>query len=192
LQHNIRRKATSTLENLLRINKMDVLIIQKLDEELQAHIERYTELINFLDKEKTYLLNLDLDGLLMLSKAKEELARGIIRDGQSFQDSLATAGAMLGLDQDTAPTLAEISALCPLPYSNRLADGAMTLARLKNQILRENDQAKLFVEESLELVTESINILTGANQLKGDSYSKSGKKEKGVKKALPSKFSRDI
>jgi hypothetical protein len=171
---------------------MDIHIIQKLDEELKLHMERYGQLIDFLDREKTYLLNLDLDGLLILSKAKEELAKGIIKDGQAFQDSLSTAGLMLGLAEDPPPTLTEVAALCPLPYSNRLADGAMTLARLKNQIMRENEQAKHFVEASLDLVNESINILTGASQVKGDSYSNRGEKDKGVKKALPAKLSRDV
>jgi hypothetical protein len=171
---------------------MDITIIQKLDEELNGHLARYSELIEFLDKEKKYLLNLDLDGLLVVSKAKEELAKKIIKGSEGFRDYLFMAGAMLGLKSDNPPTLVEVAALCPKPYANRLADGAMALARLKNQILRENDQARHFVEESLDLVTESINMLSGANQLKGDSYNNDGKKGKGVKKSLPSKLSRDV
>ncbi|MDR2200119.1 MAG: flagellar protein FlgN [Deltaproteobacteria bacterium] len=170
---------------------MDLTIIQKLEEELNSHLERYRELIDFLEKEKRYLINMDLDGLLRLSRLKEELAKKIMAGEPSFRDSLSMAGAMLGLKSEK-PTLAEVAKGCPLPFSNRLADGAITLAGLKNRILRENEQAKRFVEESLDLVTESINILSGANQLKGESYASDGKKEKGVKKALPAKLSRDV
>jgi hypothetical protein len=171
---------------------MDISIIQRLEEELDGHLGRYTELIDFLEQEKRYLLNLDLDGLLVLSRAKEELARRIIRGSEGFKEHLSMAASMLGFDAGSNPTLAEVAGRCPLPFSNRLADGAMTLSRLKNQILRENEQARRYTEESLGLVTDSINILSGANQLKGDSYGNDGKKDKGVKKSLPSKLSRDV
>jgi hypothetical protein len=171
---------------------MDITIIQRLEEELNGHLARYGKLIEFLETEKKYLLNLDLDGLLVLSKAKEELALRIIRGSDAFREHLSMAGLMLGLEEGSNPTLAEVAALCPAPYKNRIADGAISLARLKNLILRENEQAKHFVEESLELVTDSINILSGANQLKGDSYTNDGKTEKGVKRSLPAKLSRDV
>ncbi|MDR1167141.1 MAG: flagellar export chaperone FlgN [Deltaproteobacteria bacterium] len=171
---------------------MDITLIQKLDADLGDHLARYRELIAFLDQEKAYLLSLDLDGLLHVSRAKEKLARNIIAKSEAFKESLASVALMLGLPLEPLPTLSEVGALCPPPFGARVADGAMTLARLKNQILRENSQAQAFVEESLGLVAESLNILSGANQIQGDGYKSDGKKEKGVKKALPSKLSRDI
>ena len=80
----------------------------------------------------------------------------------------------------------------PGAFGIRLSEGAAKLARLKNLIIRENAVAKRFVEESLDLVTDSINILSGASQVKAEGYGSDGKKEKGVKKALPSKISREV
>jgi hypothetical protein len=171
---------------------MDITVVRQLEEELAGHLERYRELADFLEQEKKHLLNLDLDGLLVVSKAKERLARNIIAGSGALRDSIAQTALMLGLGDDPLPTLAEIARLTPAPYGIRLGEGAGTLARLKNLILRENETARHFVEESLDLVTGSINILSGADQLKGNGYGSDGKKEKGVKKALPSKFSREV
>ncbi|MDR2612314.1 MAG: flagellar export chaperone FlgN [Deltaproteobacteria bacterium] len=171
---------------------MDISVVNRLEERLQEHLVRYQELVDYLEQEKKQLLNLDLDGLLVTSKAKERLARNIIAGSRAFQDTLAEAALMLGLDGEHPPTLAEIAARTPAPYGTRLSEGAGTLARLKNLILRENETARHFVEESLELVTGSINILSGADQVRGDGYGSDGKKDKGVKKALPSKLSREV
>jgi hypothetical protein len=171
---------------------MDISLVQCLEGQLQEHLERYQKLVDFLEQEKKHLLNLDLDGLLAVSKAKERLARNIIAGSGSLQDSIAEAALMLGLGTDPAPTLAEIASRIPAPYGARLSEGAGNLARLKNLILRENETARHFVEESLELVTGSINILSGADQIKGSGYGNDGKKDKGVKKALPSKLSREV
>jgi hypothetical protein len=171
---------------------MDISLIQKLQNHLNEHLERYQELIDFLDKEKLYLLNLDLDGLLVVSKAKENLARSILASGNEIKETLLEVALMLGFDQEKIPTLSELGTKLPNPYRNAIIDGANHLALLKNRIVRENAQAQAFVEQSLNLVNESLNILSGANQIKADGYQSDGKKDKSVKKALPSKLSRDI
>jgi hypothetical protein len=171
---------------------MDISVVRKLEERLEEHLARYQELIDYLEEEKKHLLNLDLDGLMAVSKAKEKLARNIIAGSESFRETLGEAALMLGLAADPPPTLTEIAARTPGPYGVKLSEGAGSLARLKNLILRENETARHFVEESLELVTGSINILSGADQLKGQGYGSDGKKEKGVKKAPPSKLSREV
>jgi hypothetical protein len=171
---------------------MDITVVQQLEEQLAGHLERYQALVDFLEQEKKHLLNLDLDGLMVVSKAKEKLARNIIAGSGDLKEAIDRTALMLGLTDDPPPTLAEIAARAPAPYGIRLGEGAGSLARLKNLILRENETARHFVEESLELVTGSINILSGAEQLKGGGYGSDGKKEKGVKKALPSKLSREV
>jgi hypothetical protein len=171
---------------------MDLTIIRSLEESLEGQLSKYQELIDFLEIEKQKLLNLDLDGLLTVGKAKEKLANSIIKSGESLKDAIAETALMLGLSKDPLPTLSEIASKIPGPFGARLSDGASKLARLKNLILRENAMAKRFVEESLDLVTGSINILSGANQIKAEGYGSDGKKEKGVKKALPSKISREV
>jgi hypothetical protein len=171
---------------------MDILKIQDLNNQLEAHLGRYQSLIDYLEREKKCLLALDLDGLLVTSQAKENMAKAIVEGMGPLTAAISEVGLMLGLGGQIPPTLPEIAALCPKPWDNRLNDGAMRLARLKNQILRENEQARLFVEEALNLVTGSINILTGADQIKGQGYRNDGTKERGVKKALPTKLSRAI
>ncbi|MDR2459709.1 MAG: flagellar protein FlgN [Deltaproteobacteria bacterium] len=171
---------------------MDITLISQLSEALQEHTARYQELIDFLEDEKKYLLNLDLDGLLLVSKAKEKLAKIILASNEKLTEKIACAALMLGLPLDPPPTLAAIAMATPGPFGAKLSEMASTLARLKNLIVRENATAKHFVEHSLELVTESLNILSGANQLKGDGYSSDGKKEKTVKRGLPSKLSREV
>jgi hypothetical protein len=171
---------------------MDITIISQLEESLREHTARYQELIDFLEREKKYLLNLDLDGLLIVSRAKEKLAKTILKSNLGLKENIISAALMLGLPIEPFPTLASIAHEVPGPFGARLSEGINNLARLKNLIVRENAMAKHFVEQSLDLVTESLNILSGANKLKGDGYSADGKKEKTVKKGLPSKLSREV
>jgi hypothetical protein len=99
---------------------------------------------------------------------------------------------MLGIPTTPSPTLAEVASRCPRPYDNRINDGAIALARLKNIISRENEANRLFIEQSLSLVNESLNILTGADQIKSEGYRKDGTKDKSVKRSLPTKLSKEV
>jgi hypothetical protein len=171
---------------------MDITVIQNLSEKLDSHLERYQFLIDFLNTERKCLLSLDLEGLMQTSKYKETLARNIMESIENLTESLARAGLMLGLDTDKPPTLAEVAALSPKPFDNRLNDGAIKLARLKNIIAMENEANRHFIEYSLGLINESLNFLTGADQIKADSYRQDGSKDKSVKKALPTKLSKEV
>jgi flagellar biosynthesis/type III secretory pathway chaperone len=171
---------------------MDITVIQNLADQLDGHLERYQSLIDFLDQEKKCLLSLDLEGLLATSQFKESLARNIHESISSLTESLARTALMLGLPASPPPTLTEVAAKCPKPYDNRLTDGALTLVRLKNIINRENDSNRRFVEQSLNLVNESLNILTGADQYQAEGYRKDGTKDKSVKKAKPAKLSKEV
>ena len=82
---------------------MDVTVIQALEESLDWQLARYQELIDFLEAEKKHLLNLDLDGLLVVSKAKEKLAGNIIKSCGSLKDAIASAALMLGMESDPRP-----------------------------------------------------------------------------------------
>jgi hypothetical protein len=171
---------------------MDITVIQNLAEQLDGHLERYQSLIDFLEYERKCLLSLDLEGLMTTSQHKEVLARNIQESISKLTDSLMVASLMLGLNTDPSPTLAEVAAQCPQPFDNMINDGAIKLARLKNIIARENEANKLFIEQSLNLINDSLNILTGADKIKGDGYRKDGSKDKGVKKSLPIKLSKEV
>lgn len=171
---------------------MDIAVIHNLAEQLDGHLERYQSLIDFLERERKCLLTLDLEGLLATSQFKEKLARSINESIHSLTESLVEAALMLGLPASPPPTLAEIAAMCPRPYDNRLSEGAMCLVRLKNIISRENESNRRFVEQSLSLVNESLNVLTGADQYQAEGYRKDGTKDKSVKKARPAKLSKEV
>jgi hypothetical protein len=171
---------------------MDITVIHNLAEQLDKHLERYRSLIGFLDREKKCLLALDLDGLLATSQIKEKLARRIQDSIHQLIDGIVQAALMLGLETSPPPTLAELASKCPRPYDNRLNDGAMELARLKNVINRENEANRRFVEQSLTLVNDSLNVLTGADRYQAEGYRKDGSKDKSVKKARPAKLSKEV
>jgi hypothetical protein len=171
---------------------MDLSVIRSLTEQLGLHLERYQSLIDFLEQEKKCLLSLDLEGLLVTSQQKEQLGRNIQNSIGALTSNLIDAALMLGLPTEPPPTLAEVASKCPRPYDNRLNDGAMTLARLKNIIGRENEANRRFIEQSLNLVNDSLNILTGADRYQGDGYRKDGSKDKSVKKAMPAKLSKEV
>jgi hypothetical protein len=171
---------------------MDVAIVTKLVAALKEHLNRYQTLVDFIAAEKKYLLNLDLDGLLATSQAKEKLGREIQKSVVFLSNSLSDAALMFGASAVPPPTLTEVAKLCPKPYDNQINDMAIALARLKNVILRENEANKRFTQEALNLVNGSINALTGADQIKGDSYGQDGAKDQGVKKARPTKVSKEV
>lgn len=142
-------------------------------------------------QEKKCLLELDLDGLFLSSKLKEELAKDIQNNINQLVEAISDTALMLGLPLTPQPLLTDLVPRLPKPFDNRVNDGSIRLERLKNNILRENEANRSFVEEALRLVNESVNILTGANQLKGDGYNQDG--SPGQKKlTLPAKLSRQV
>lgn len=170
---------------------MDILMIKKLCDALDSHLGRYQLLVDFLEEEKKCLLELDLDRLFVSSKKKEELALDIEQNIKELVDKISEAALMLGLSLSPQPLLVDLVPHLPRPFDNRLNDGSIKLARLKNTIQRENEANRKFIEEAMRLVNESVNILSGANQLKGDGYGKDGRQ--GEKKmTLPVKLSKEV
>ncbi len=170
---------------------MDIARIQKLCDVLDGHLERYQTLVDYIAREKKCLLELDLDGLFQSSKLKEELALDIQNNITLLIEIINETALMLGLPLAPQPLLADLAPRLPKPFDNRVNDGSIRLERLKNIILRENEANRNFVEEALRMVNESINILTGANQLKGDGYNKDGSRGE-KKRTLPVKLSREV
>ena len=170
---------------------MDIKMIQELCSILDGHLERYQNLVDYVTEEKKCLLELDLDGLYQASKAKEALAVDIQSNIQVLVEGIRDAALMLGLPGEPQPLLTDLVPHLPAPFDNRINEGSIRLERLKNVIVRENEANRHFIEESLRLINDSINILTGANQLKGDGYKNDG--SVGEKKnTLPVKLSRAV
>ena len=170
---------------------MDLSIVKNLCDILDGHLQRYQILVDYVAQEKKYLLELDLDGLYASSQLKEELARDIQENIATLIEAINQTALMLGLPLEPQPLLAGLARHLPKPFANQVNDGSIKLERLKNTILRENEANRLFIEEAMRLVNDSINILTGADQLKGDGYQKDGRQ--GEKKLTrPVKLSREV
>ncbi len=136
-------------------------------------------------------MELDLDGLLLSSKIKEKMALDIEAHIGRLMEAINETALMLNIPLVPQPLLVSLVEGLPRPYDNRVNDASIKLARLKNDIYRENEINRHYLEEALKMVGESINILTGANQLKGDGYQQNGRQ--GEKKLTrPVKLSREV
>lgn len=170
---------------------MDLSLATKLCDILDGHLKRYELLVDYIAEEKKLLLALDLEGLYTSSQRKKELALDIQDNISVLVEAINETALMLGLAPEPQPLLSDLARLLPRPFDNRVNDGAVKLERLKNIILRENETNRQFIEEAQRMVGETINILTGANQLKGDGYQSDGRQ--GEKKhTRPVKLSREV
>ena len=170
---------------------MDARHIHELCAILDEHLEHYQALADCLAEEKKLLLALDLEALLAHCRRKEELGLVIHEHILELEAGISGTALALCLDISPQPLLAELAARLAEPWRNRLSEGARRLARLKNIILRENEAGHAYISESLRLVNDSIDILTGARQLRGEGYSNnSGQGEK--RHSLPVKLSREV
>ncbi|MDR2935616.1 MAG: flagellar protein FlgN [Candidatus Adiutrix sp.] len=170
---------------------MDIRRIHELCALLDEHLALYQALADHLAEEKKLLLALDLEALWASSRRKEEMGLVILEHIRELESAIGEAALALGLAPDPPPLLADLAARLPAPWRNRLSEGARDLARLKNMILRENEAGQAFIAESLRLVNESIDILTGASQLRGEGYNSGG--GQGEKRpTLPVKLSREV
>jgi hypothetical protein len=172
---------------------MDTRRIHEFCALLEGHLERYQALVDYLAEEKKLLLALDLEALWASCRRKEELGLDIQAHIRELEEGIREMALALGLPADPPPLLADLAARLPQPWGNRLSEGARRLARLKNVILRENEASQAYIAESLRLVNESIDILTGARQLRGEGYSSNSGGGQGEKRpSLPVKLSREV
>ena len=170
---------------------MDFVRVENLCSTLGEHLNHYQTLVDYIAREKKFLLAQDLDSLMEASKEKEALALNIKNHISTMMDSIKEVALMLGLSLDPQPLLVDLVKHLPQPYDNLINDGSIKLALIKNIILRENEANRRYIEESQRLVNESLNILTGARQLKGGGYQKDGRQEQHTM-ALPIKLSCEV
>jgi len=170
---------------------MNTQIIQKLCALLDEHLEHYQALADCLAEEKKLLLALDLETLWAFCRRKDELGAVIVEHIRELEAAIGEAALSLGLEPSPPPLLTDLAARLPEPWRNRVGESARRLSRLKNIILRENEASQAFISESLRLVNESLDILTGASQLRGEGYGSGG--GQGEKRpSLPVKLSREV
>lgn len=141
---------------------------------VDQQIGLYERLAELLDQEQEGLIKLDLDRLQAVSKAKETTALKIKVLVPSVAEAIRGAARVLGRPSEPLCTLAELAESAPEPASGRLSRAGTALARLKGQIARHNQDNHNFVQETLQIVSDSVAILTGAALTPRKGYQRHG------------------
>ncbi len=162
-------------------------LVSLLDNQLAS----YQSLIDLLNEEKAALLNLDLEKVQETAKTKENAVLKIRLLLPALTESIKETGIILGLPEDPLPTLAELSAAAPQPWSARIRQAGLALARLKRAVARHNEANKSFVQESLQMTSDSIAILTGAVFRQQGGYKSNGQKSASGDYG-PTRLSREV
>lgn len=167
-------------------NRLEELM--QLVDPYQSHYEHLTNLIS---REKAALIDLDLDKLQQITKAKETCMLKIKILVPTLSQAIKDCALALGMGLEPLPALAELASEAPEPWSGRLTTAGLNLARLKRGIAINNQANHDFVQEALDLISGSISILTGANMSTGQGYTASGQKAP-QNNSRPVKLSREV
>ena len=140
----------------------------KLDELtglLEEHQGHYEKLSQMLVKERAALINIDLDQIQQIAKAKENTILKVKLLLPPLSRAIKAAAAEYGVPEDPLPTLAELAGAVPQLWSGKLRRAGLTLARHKRTITRHNNTNRNFVQEALDMISGSIAVLTGATAM---------------------------
>ena len=132
-----------------------------------------------------------MDRICQTANAKEILARGIQEHVIGLTEAIRAAAAALGIGREPLPSLSDLSKSMPAPYAGRLHQAGLALTRLKKDVARDSRANQTFVRQSLDAVSASIAILTGATALQKKGYGSKGQKL-GPAVQEPVRLSREI
>ena len=155
------------------------------------HIGQYETMIELLNQEQAALIALDLDRLQATAKAKETTVLKMQLTAPGLTRAAARAASALGLVVDEQPTLSDLAAAAPQPWSGRLQRAGLMLVRLKRNISSHSRANQTFIQESLDLVSGRIAILTGTHKPRPQGYLASGKQAASLAQG-PVRLSREI
>jgi len=158
---------------------------------LDRHLAQYESLVGLLDRETEALVKLDVDQLQEISKAKETEALKIRLLITPLTQAIQSAAGELGLQETPLPTLAELASRAGAPWAARLHRCSLALARLKRAVERGNEANRNFIHETLDLMSGSIAILTGAVLLHQQGYMANGQKGRTAAYG-PARLSREV
>lgn len=161
---------------------------------LEQHIKGYESLAEILTREQAALLDLDLERLGEMTKAKETAVLKIKLLVSPLARGIEAAAQAVGLPPTPTPTLIELAGAAPKPWSVSLEKASLALARLKRGVARHNEANHSFVQEALELVSGSISILTGAGrQAAKAGYTAGGRRRQAPSGEMkPARLSREV
>jgi hypothetical protein len=152
---------------------------------LKTHMGLYQKLAKALEMERVALMDMDMERLAKVTAAKNALTTQLHDDLPALAEDIQKAAASLGVAAEPLPALAELAASAPPPWENRLAKAGRALARVKREIARRNEANHAFVQEALDMVSQSIHILTGGAAQAKSGYASDGRKpQKGAYQAV--------
>lgn len=158
---------------------------------INRQIENYRRLAGLIEDEQQNLIDLNLDRLQKTVKAKEQVAEDIKLLVRPLAERIRELALKTDLPTDPLPTLAQLSGVTENPLAEFLRKSWQTLARLKRDISRHNQDNRGFIEEALGFVENSLSILTGVKFYQADRYQQTGLKVQSPS-MMPMKLNREI
>lgn len=155
---------------------------------LDQEIAFYEALLLVMEREWECLKKADASSLLPLLREKEDHISQIKSLRESTQKGLAelAADGMEGRDSRSLPDLIQH---LPTPQAQKMKNYLKTIHRLRDQILKANEQNKNFIQETLNFLNDLFNLLMSQSQ-EDPVYLKDGRKM--LPEPLPSWMSRRI
>lgn len=126
---------------------------------LEKEISLCEELVTVLEKEKSALIDMEMQQLIGLSGLKQSLTERISRQDECIRESIMT------LVDEPDGTVVKLSAVEPVIGDNDaevLRKYREKLASLRFQIEDRNLVNRRFAEESLQYIGDAISMITGA------------------------------
>lgn len=158
---------------------------------LEQYLGLYENLGRLLDRERTALIDLDLDRLQRMTKIKETEVLKVKLLLPALTKAIQGSALVLGLPSEPLPALASLAGAAPEPWSSRLNRTGLTLARLKRNAARNNEANHRFVQEALDMISGSISMLTGAALVPNGGYLSNGQHTNSAN-CGPMKLSREV
>lgn len=129
--------------------------IQALEALFMKKIALYSELQDCLEKERNYLIQMDLDNLWKISQQKDSLCAVLA----STREELLV---ILNRDKtEPFPGMSEINAMLPKERKFFFQDLFYSVSTLKNEVESFRKENVRYVEDSLQFIDEMIEIITG-------------------------------
>lgn len=129
--------------------------LQALEALFMKKIVLYTDLRNCLEKEREYLIQMDLDSLWKISREKESLCA----DLESTREEL-----LIILNRDKTgpfPGMSKIIALIPKERKLFFQDLFYSVSTIQSDIENFRTENVKYVEESLQFIDEMIAVMAG-------------------------------
>ena len=135
---------------------MDDMIIHSLERLFYRKIMLYNDLLHCFEKEREYLINIDLDRLWNISKEKEKICSRIA----SIREEIVSTIFSPKIDPQSFD-LNQILGLIPRDERAKFHELYRTLIKLKGEIELLRKENMSHINDSLQFLDEILSILTG-------------------------------